>query len=204
MSLPPVRAAAAAALLVAVVATACGLPHDASPDSVALPVELTSTTVAPTTLPAQDTTERFLYLVRESRLAQVERQIEMPAIPGRVWEQLLIGPSDDEAAAGIRSSLPAGLEITDSNITGDGIMVIDLNAAIDDIEGTTLVQAAAQLVYTAMQFNPVVGVQFRVDGEFRALPAGDGTVSPVAEGAQPEPLTRTDYRELAPPTLDPA
>jgi hypothetical protein len=177
---------------------ACGLPHDAGPDSVALPVELTSTTSTSTTLPAQETTERSLYLVQESLLAEVERQIEVPATQERVWAQLLMGPTPDEAEDGIRSSLPAGLQIIDSVITGDGNMVIDLNAAIDDIEGTTLVQAVAQLVYTGTEFD-ANGVQFRVDGLWRALPAGDGTVTPVEGDQAPKPLTRFDYADLAPP-----
>jgi hypothetical protein len=195
---------AVVAILVSTVVAACGLPTDSAPDSVALPVELTSTTSTTTTLPPQETTEWNLYMVRESRLAQVERPVQTPVTPERVWEQLLGGATSEEAGMGIRSSLPVGLEIIDSVITGDGTMVVDLNAAIDDIEGTALVQAVAQLVYTGTEFQTVNGVQFRVEGVFRPFPAGDGTVSPVAEGEEPEPLRRSDYSELTPPITEPA
>src|SRR3990170_252090 len=80
-------------------------------------------------------------------------------------EQLLAGPTDAEAEAGLHSEIPEGTELLDLAIE-DGIATVDLSGEYDDGGGSlAMFTRLAQVVYTLTQFPTVEGVTFELDGE---------------------------------------
>ena len=72
-----------------------------------------------------------------------------------------------------------------------GLATVDLDAAFGELAGTAQLVALAELVYTATGRPGVGQVVFSLDGQPIEVPRGDGSLTS-------EPLTRSDYPELAP------
>ncbi len=71
------------------------------------------------------------------------------------------------------------------------MLVVNVSAPILQATGDALIDAVAQIVFTATELNGVSGVRLLVDGEQREWPRGDGSQTAA-------PLTRFDYPERNP------
>jgi spore germination protein GerM len=181
-------------------ASACGLPEDSAPGGVGIPEgALSPPTTAPVvTGPETNAEERFIYLLRDDQLRRVARLIERPVTLNKVFDQLELGPNEDEVEEGVRSAFPAGTEILGVFLLGNGTLEVNLNEAFTAFEGDVQTQALAQIVFTGTELGNVTnGVLFRIENESTAFPREDGSLA-IDESGVPVPLTRDDYRELDP------
>lgn len=95
--------------------------------------------------------------------------------------ELIAGPTAPEAAAGVRSELPAG---TDFDVSiADSVATVDLPASFDDQAGSIPLQLA-QITYTLTQFATVSAVAIQVGGR------------PLTSA-----LGRANYEDLLPPIV---
>jgi hypothetical protein len=126
-----------------------------------------------------------IYLLREEQLAIAHREVLGPAVLRGALEELLAGPSDDDAAAGLFSIVPAGTELLDLDLA-DGMATIDLSSQFESGGGSlSMLARIAQVVFTATQFDNVDSVLFWLDGEPIDFLGGEGIVLD-------EPMARMD------------
>jgi germination protein M len=117
-----------------------------------------------------------------------------PAMERAALESLLVGPSQDEAAAGVFTAVPAGTELLGLEID-DSIGTVDLSSEYEEGSGSTAeFLRLAQVVYTLTQFETVDAVKFRINGEAVELFSGHGIMVD-------RPQRRTDYKTFLPADL---
>ena len=168
------RAYAVLVLLLALVASGCG-SEDTTPDT---------------------TTRVLVYLLRGADVGAAAREVpQTDAVAKATLEELLAGPSDREADAGLTTAVPAGTSLNDISIE-DGIATVDLGGAFGDAESADEMLAAGlgQIVFTLTQFPEIEGVRFLTEGDPLTVFAGTGA---AVERAQ----HRSDYEELSPAIL---
>lgn len=188
-------------VLVAVAAllslAACGIEADSSPralDEDDVPEALAATTTT-STAPGSDVPTRTIEVsfLSNEVLRASPREVEVRAgITGAI-EALLAGPSEAERSANITTSIPAGTELLDVQVSEDGdLLTLDFSEELGGPQGSELRNAVAQIVYTATAFNGDEDqqVRFQIDGQVRSVPANRGATAPV--------VTRADYRDLDP------
>jgi spore germination protein GerM len=187
-----------AVLLLAVALSACGVSDDSAPRLI--PVEnvpfrlVEPEAQASTTAPASPLTKGVdVYFIRRSgdtaTLEPTEREVPEAEEPRSRIEALLSQrPDDAETAAGITSSIPRGTTLLGAERLADGLVQVDLSSNLFDVSGPELVNAFAQLVFTATELNGVRRVRFLVDGQPRNAIAFDGQEKPE--------VTRADYAAL--------
>jgi hypothetical protein len=114
--------------------------------------------------------------------------------PADTVEALLDGPNELETEIGMTTAVPEGTELLDLEVS-DGVAVVDLSGAYEDMDGTlgeTL--AIAQVVFTLTQFDLIDEVSFRIDGtDVDALGPHGTDVS--------APLTRDDFDDSVRPLI---
>ena len=104
------------------------------------------------------------------------------------------GPTPEETAAGLGTSIPEGTTLNGLSIA-DGVATVDLSGEFDDGGGSlAMFTRLAQVVHTLTQFPTVEGVLFQLDGVPVETFSSEGI---VLDG----PQTREDYEDQAPPTL---
>ena len=87
-----------------------------------------------------------------------------PAVGTRALEALLDGPTQEERAADLGTTINPGTNLHDLTID-DGVATVDLDATFVDQETPAIaVGSLAQVVYTLTQFDRIQGVVFEVDG----------------------------------------
>ena len=67
-----------------------------------------------------------------------------------------------------------------------GTLVVDVSDQLLDLSANSLIDAVAQIVFTASKVDGVQRIDLVVDGKSRQWPAGDGEL-------QADPLTVYDY-----------
>lgn len=180
----------------AVMAAACGVPNDHAPreiDASNVPFSLlaptggaTSTTAPSALAPMSRVT---IYLAdAEGDLVPVEREVSAPGTVRKALEVLLRGPTTDEADT-LRTAITLDTKLLRVSGPEDGLVTIDLSHQLLDVTGRQQILALAQVVYTATSRRDVERVLFRVDGEPKEVPTGDGTLTA-------SPLDRLSYSEL--------
>jgi spore germination protein GerM len=132
------------------------------------------------------------------RLVVVQREVptggSSPApTPSTVLENLLAGKQDDDQPAGgdhadITTLIPPQTQLASPPLLAGGILTIDLNSAINGVQGEGARVAYGQLVCTADALDEVQGVRFTIDGE----PVN----APTAGENSSEPLTCESYAPL--------
>jgi hypothetical protein len=128
-----------------------------------------------TTTPAQSSVA--VYFLRDGKVSPVRRTIAAtPAVARAAVTALLEGPTDEEAADGISSAIPAGTHLRDIALA-DGIATVDLDGSFDDGGGSaSMLGRVAQVVATLTRFPTVERVAFRIDGEPVEAIGGEGVV----------------------------
>ncbi len=200
-----VRPLAALGLLALVLAAAaCGGDEVAGDTTPATTAEPPATTEAPTepvetgeteTEAPVETITVSVYLLRGEKVGVAHRTVEKQETVGTAaLEELLRGPTAEEAAAGLGTSIPEGTTLNGLTVDG-GVATVDLSGEFDDGGGSlTMFTRLAQVVHTLTQFPTVEGVLFQLDGEPVETFSSEGI---VLDG----PQTREDYEDQAPPTL---
>ena len=179
-----------------VVAGGCGVPLDDGPrriDAADVPYELLSgdppTEVPSTAAPSPTSVDITVYLVAHDRLAPARRAVTAPAGVADRLRALQSGPTEAEAAAGLRSAVDPGPgELTVEGAAGP-VVTVGLPASFADVIGPDHVLAIAQVVCTVTEVPGAELVSFTLAGQHVDVPRGDGTLT----GA---PVARADYAAL--------
>ncbi len=128
--------------------------------------ETTAPTTAQTETTPQETTVVSLYFLRGDKLGVAHREIpKVAGIGAATLEELLSGPTEAEAAAGLHTEVPQGTRLLGLDVQ-NGLATVDLSGEFDDGGGSlTMFARLAQVVFTLTQFPAVQRVDFRLDGE---------------------------------------
>jgi spore germination protein GerM len=188
------RAPSTAALIVTVLLAslalaACGDDDEAAttatPPATATAPATTPAATAPVTTPAPERVDVEVWFVRDERVASATRAVTPPAVARAAMTELLQGPGEDETAAGLSTSIPAGTSLLGLRITG-GVAEVDLSGDFASGGGSlSMLTRVAQVVYTLTGFPTVDSVRFLIDGERVESIGGEGVI------VDP-PLTRAD------------
>lgn len=98
---------------------------------------------------------------------------------------LLSGPNDAEMAQQFRTAIPPGTQLRGVSLQSSTLRV-DLSEEILRLSGNDLIDALAQIVFTASELDGVRSVKLLVNGADQQWPAGNGTL-------QSQPLTVYDF-----------
>jgi spore germination protein GerM len=180
---PLVRVALAIFVLVAALAMLTACDRDTTPEP---PEPVTEPTVTPEPEGPEATTEVTLYLVRGETLGVAVREVpETVAVARAVLEELLAGPTDSEAEAGLATEIPGGTRLNDVAVA-DGVATVDLSAEFESGGGSLSMQVrVAQVVYTLTSIPDVESVAFMIDGQPVEAIGGEGVMvdPPVTRAA---------------------
>jgi spore germination protein GerM len=91
-----------------------------------------------------------------------------------------------ETSARLRTAIPEGLQLHSAVLGTDGTLVVDVSDQLVTLSGAPLIEAVAQIVFTASEVQDVRRVDLLVDGERQQWPAADGEL-------RTQPLTVFDY-----------
>jgi hypothetical protein len=184
------RGAFASALLVILLAAACGVPGEERARPVDPPAgPFTATPAAPTTDPYGSVAE-VVCLVRDDALVAVVRRVAvLPPVEDHLG-QLVAGPTEAERAAGLTSAL-TGSRVA-AVALADGEARIELKGD-EDVARSDDVLAFGQVVCTLTTRPDVARVVFRRGERAVAVPRGDGSLSDA-------PLTASDYAAITGPS----
>ncbi len=117
-----------------------------------------------------------------------------PRIAAAAVNALLSGPSAEEQAAGVGTSIPTGTELLDVSIDG-GIATVNLSRAFASGGGSlSMFGRLAQLTYTLTQFPTVRGVILELAGEEVTVFSGEGIILD-------QPMTRRSFTDRLPAIL---
>ena len=163
--------AAAVAFAGLVVAAGCGIQPDASPrdlpeDEQLLPIDIGQSGAAAA---GGDR----IYLVgpgADRLLRSVTRNAEQP---DDLIEILMLGPNDEELADQYSTNIPPATRVRSASRQGQ-FLTVDLTDEITELSPQSLVQAIAQIVYTATEIEGVETVRVRVGDETRTWPTVTG------------------------------
>ncbi len=112
-----------------------------------------STATEPTTTAANTTTLR-VYLIRDGKVGPAGRAVPpTQAVATAAMDELLKGPSSEEAGIGLTTSIPAGTTLK-------GLSIADRVATVELSPQPSTDAARAQVVYTLTQFPTVGSVEF--------------------------------------------
>ena len=129
------------------------------------------------TSPTAAKTRVLVYFVRDEHLGAAAREVtQTSAVGAAALRELLAGPSAEDRAAGLVSSVPSGTR-SNAFTVDDGIATVDLSRAFESGGGSASMRLrVAQVVYTLTQFPAVKRVRFRIDGRPVDAVGGEGVV----------------------------
>ena len=192
------RVRLAVALVVALLlAAGCSAPVDSGPKTIrsaSVPVGLRtepSPTTTTTVLPGASE-EVTVYFVSSAagRLEPVKRRVSSPVNPEKVLQKLFAGPSDQEFQSGLRTAISGDTTIRGADIES-GILIVDTSKNFAFGQVPEQISAYAQVVFTVLDLNGVIGVQFAQNGRRIPVFVGDGS-------SQSVPLGKAAYSQLTP------
>ena len=100
----------------------------------------------------------------------------------------LFGPlSVEESSARLRTALPDGQQLRSARLQANGTLVVDISDDILALPSSGLIDAVAQIVFTAFEVDNVKRVRLLVSGVEQQWPGGDGAL-------RAEPLTVFDFQ----------
>lgn len=161
-------------LLALVAATGCGIEPEASPRD--LPDDEQELNVREPVADPSATGASRVYFVGpgEGRLLRsVQREA---ASEQELIEILLQGPTEQETQAQYDTSIPATTELLDAT-TLARVLTVNLTSDVEELDTQALIQAIAQIVYTAAEWDTVDSVQIEIDGQRLSAPTPDGNTT---------------------------
>lgn len=159
----------------------CGIPIDRNAEE--LPsldiVKLPTTTTSITSPEVSITTERvtrgvIVYFVRGEGLVGRAVVVDSGYSAGDLLAMLVVGPNAEDVAGGLRSGIEQRADLIEGVSTADGVVVVDLAAALSDLPGAEQVLIIGQITLTLVANLQVQGVSFRQAGVAVAVPGADG------------------------------
>lgn len=105
--------------------------------------------------------------------------------PAALLEALFAGPNARELADQFRSAMPDGTTLRAAQLQR-GVLVVDVSSQILQLAGGDVVDALAQVVFTASEAQGVRAVRVLVDGKPQQWPTGNGELRDA-------PLTIYDF-----------
>lgn len=180
--------AMAVAGLMGVVLAACGVANDESPRDIA-PVDQRELGGNPDLGGGIATGTARIYLLGPASAAQtttlqpVARNVAEQPTP--VMQALMSGPNTAELGRQFHTALPSGTRLLSTRLQA-GVLRVDVSKELLQVSGDDLVDALAQIVFTASQLDAVRSVKLTVVGEEQLWPSGSGEL-------QSAPLTVYDY-----------
>jgi spore germination protein GerM len=182
------RRAVLLAVLSALVLAGCGIGNDAGPRDVpqADRIDLNASSDL---VGGEATGTARIYLLAPSgsgsntTLQPVARNV--PELPTNVLDSLFSGPNTDEISKQYRTAIPSGTRLLNARPQGRTLRV-DVSKELLQVSGDDLVDALAQIVFTAGELDQVDSVQLFVEGAPQQWPAGNGEL-------QSTPLTVYDF-----------
>ncbi|MEO7399043.1 MAG: GerMN domain-containing protein [Ilumatobacteraceae bacterium] len=176
-------------LIVVIGLTSCGIDTDSAPRDIS--ESNRSPLVAAATQAASVTTgsDRIFLLAPEAADEPHQLRASTRDVGDSATQRLrsLFGAlTVAETSARLRTAIPEGLELRSAVVQANGVVVIDVTDELLTLSRTSLVDAVAQIVFTAAEVQGVSGIVLRVTGQNLQWPAGDGEL-------QSRPLTVYDY-----------
>lgn len=173
--------------------TACGVSAQDEPHPVQLPRRpLNATSPSAVTEPMGDVAQ-VLCLVRDNRLVQTVRRVDVTPSPQRQLDQLVAGPTPGEQTQGLSTALAAtALTVGFPEGSADSEAVVEVGEADESAARSDEVLAYGQIVCTLTSRADIAAVSFLREGKALQVPRGDGTLSSG-------PLRASDYRLLIGP-----
>ena len=186
------------AALVAVLGTgACGAPTDDNPralDASDVPFDLlgaNSSTTTTTSVSGTSSDITVYFMGPEDRLVGVARKVTSPASVEKVLRQLVAGPTEEERARGLRTSINPASTVLTAPVENQ-IATVDISGAYFLGSGQDQIAALAQTVYTATNLGGVIGVRFLFQGKPAKVPDASGAQTAL-------PVGKAAYAKYAPP-----
>lgn len=180
----PAAAAATAAVLLVAPLAGCGLEATEQP----VPVTVPATGDPPASgAPSARGGPVPVYLVREGRLVAVLRRGDTA---GDALAALTAGPTPAETASGLTTALGTGPITVPPDRQRPGTAVVAVTHEFGALAGASQLLAVGQIVWTATGVCCATGVEVLLDGRRLSLPTDGGLVT--------RPVTRDDYRSIAP------
>ena len=184
------------AIVVVALVSACGLPSDGAPRTIAadkVPFSLLApTSTAPAIGPTGGPAEQ-LYFLDGAKLQPVLLPVPSRS-PLDVLSQLVKGVPD--ARTSVATAIPKDTQVLAADLDESGVLVVTLSNEILSIVDPDQGRAFGQLVWTATGLENVRQVRFR------AVDANGQTedVKPTTDtGQRPDlPVDRSDFRSIAP------
>lgn len=175
-----------AAALVALLLTACGVPHDDAPRALK-PGEVLYVSPRPSAVadPAGDG-RVALYFVRGDDVVLATRRVERSTPTPELVELLLAGPTPQEREQGLISVIPSTVTVEDVSTVGS-TAVVTLGGP--DSEVLRLQPLAYAQIVATLTPHRASGVRFRLGDTDLRVPRGDGSLTDA-------PLSREDYEGL--------
>jgi hypothetical protein len=181
---------ALALLIVALLVTGCGV----QPEDRWEPVTTAARPSTETGNGGQPSGPRLtVFLVRGADLAPVQRRTSART-PAAALEQLVEGPTRAEAASGIRTALAPEVVGVDQELPA-GVTTVSVTRGFTALTGGNQLLAVAQIVWTLTDLPTVTAVRFALDGSPVEVPTDAGLTD--------RPVTRDDYRSVAPAPTSP-
>lgn len=161
------------------------------------PAEATATATTPAAVEATATatdevTVLSIFFLRDEKIATIHRTVpKTQQVAAAAITELLAGPTAEDEAAGMSTSIPAGTEYLGTTID-QGVATVDLSGEFESGGGSlSMSSRLAQVVYTLTQFPTVDFVTFRLDGEPVDVFGGEGIILD-------RPVGRLDFEALTP------
>lgn len=175
----------------------CGIPSEEAPEAIdgeTVPGLQGPITAPPTTVDPATSVKIALYFsdTEGETLVEVPRQIENNTDPAGALLQLLAGPTEDERRR-LATSIPADTQLLGATVDDDSnVVTVNLSRGIENIQGASLTNAFAQIVWTVTGLSGgVERVRFQVEGEDRPALSDAGNLDVVG---------RSDYEGANRPT----
>jgi Sporulation and spore germination len=172
------------ALVSGLLAAGCAIPTQKNPSTVSpnrVPPGLVSPALpTSTTQPKQSSQVQVkVYLLgAEQQLQPVNRVVEVPAPLNSIITSMVAGPTQSEIRQGIRTAIPADVEVLFAHASGS-IVTVNFNDTFGEITGADTELAVAQVVATvAAENGPNVGLIFEIDGVPISVPIASGAQVP--------------------------
>jgi spore germination protein GerM len=185
------------AVVVAVLAGGCTVPTNDEPVELSGSIVPDTTTSTSTTSPETDTRQAFAYFLETSDsgtvLRRVPRTVEAgTGVQGVLSNMFTQRPREDvPLEEGLTSAIPESATLLSATPSEEdpNVLVVDVGGLFgnEGVQGTTLRNALAQIVWTATEGDPALQVVFRQDGERRPALVDN------LEGTD-DPVDRDDYQ----------
>jgi len=167
---------------------ACGIANDESPRDIP-PLEQLQLGVNTDRGAGDARGSSRIYLLAPAAAGQtallepVARDVD--ETPAALLEALFSGPNAAELADQFRSAMPDGTTLRSAQVQR-GVLVVDVSGQLLQLSGGDVVDALAQVVFTASEVQGVRSVRVLVDGNPRQWPTGNGELRDA-------PLTVYDF-----------